>query len=384
MRIYDYENFSFLPAIHDPNAWRKYSVGPEARTRGSIIGEMGKIGTGRPGKSVKHIPIATLPVKKTDPLITSIPQDALHMRMRLADRLTKEAVAKSAKHTGDKLAKSFQNLARKTQVPFATYEAPVHGKIEVKHSSMTGKNWKRFLSKIGQEIRSSSGVFSDDDREKFAFLFEELHLILTFAGKCQRSDAAAVAMRTRKWIAVFVAMGMKVTPYAHLFHLHLPMSIELYGGIDRFSGELVEACNDDIKRTHLRRTDRKNPCLTLQTQLRIDLQARKAEIRRLTTPDTRKRKAGQQHPWQAFGVREYQQQQRQRENAERHQATLAQMGPLDALSVAELRDLIHAKTGKRTRKQNRENLIAMLMNLSEDDNDDDAVEDAGINIETDK
>ena len=58
------------------------------------------------------------------------------------------------------------------------------------------------------------------------------------------------------------------------------------------------------------------------------------------------------------------------------------MGPLDALSVAELRELIHTKTGKRTRKQNRENLIAMLMNLSEDDDDDGDVEVAGINIET--
>ena len=101
---------------------------------------------------------------------------------------------------------------------------------------MTGKNWTRFISKSGHEIRSSSGVFSDDDREKFAFLFEELHSILTYAGKCQRSDAGAVAMRTRKWITIFVAMGMKVTPYAHLFYLYLPMSIELYGGIDRFSG----------------------------------------------------------------------------------------------------------------------------------------------------
>ena len=58
------------------------------------------------------------------------------------------------------------------------------------------------------------------------------------------------------------------------------------------------------------------------------------------------------------------------------------MGPLDALSVAELRELIHTKTGKRTRKQNRENLIAMLVNLSEDNDDDGAVEVAGINIET--
>ena len=36
------------------------------------------------------------------------------------------------------------------------------------------------------------------------------------------------------------------------FHLHLPMGVESCGGIDCFSGELalVEACNDEIKRTH--------------------------------------------------------------------------------------------------------------------------------------
>ena len=124
-------------------------------------------------------------------------------------------------------------------------------------------------------------------------------------------------------------MGMKVTPYAHLFHLHLPMSVESNGGIDRFSGELVEACNDDVKRTHLRRTDRKNPCLTLQAQLWIELQARKSGIRKLATPDTRKRKAGQQHPWQAYGIHEFQKEQRRRVDAERHQASLAQLGKSD-------------------------------------------------------
>ena len=155
-----------------------------------------------------------------------------------------------------------------------------------------------------------------------------------------------------------MAMGIKVTPYAHLFHLHLPIVVRRNRSFQR---RACEACNYDIKRTHLRRTDRKNPCHTLQTQLRIEFQARKAEIRKLTTPDIRKRKAGPQHPWQSYGVGEFQQEQRQREEAERHQATLAQMGPLDALSNAELRDLIHPKTEKRTRRQNRENLIAMLI-----------------------
>ena len=80
---------------------------------------------------------------------------------------------------------------------------------------MTGKNWKRFISKIGREIRSSSGVFSDDDREKFAFLFEELHSILTYAGKCQRSDAGAVAMRTRKWITIYREISLP--PHLNFF-----------------------------------------------------------------------------------------------------------------------------------------------------------------------
>ena len=90
--------------------------------------------------------------------------------------------------------------------------------------------------------------------------------------------------------------------------------------------------------------------VTLQTQLRIKLQAKKAEIRKLITPDTRKRKARLLHPWQAFGVREYQQEQRQRENAERHQATLAQMGPLDALSVAELREYTPRRESEQENK----------------------------------
>ena len=159
------------------------------------------------------------------------------------------------------------------------------------------------------------------------------------------------------------------------------MSVKLHGSQDRFSGELLELNNDAIKRTHHRRTDRKNPQLTLQTQLRIELQARNAEVRSLFNGSPRCRKQRQQHPWQAHGVRNFQQNKRQEEECRREEATAAQRGPYDFLSVGELRSIIQEKTGKRTRKQSREGLLAILAHLDEEGSSRDYDDEGGLKKE---
>ena len=135
------------------------------------------------------------------------------------------------------------------------------------------------LRLIGPKIRSSSGVVADDDREPIATLFEGFVEILDLAGKCQRTAASEVATKTQAWIATYISLGWKITPYVHILHVHLPMSVMLHGGQDRFSGELVELKNDALKKTHLRRTNRRNPKLTLQTQLRLELQEMHMEVK---------------------------------------------------------------------------------------------------------
>ena len=250
-----------------------------------------------------------------------------------------------------------------TGITFSTWE---NAKGEVEYSSMTGVKWRILLARIGPIIRSSTNVFPENMKEKVASLFEEFHDLLSFAGTCQRKDAEEVARRAHHWIRSYIEMGCRVTPYAHLFATHLPYSIKLFGGISRLSGELVEAANDSVKQTHLRKTNHHSPKLTLQTQLRIELQEAQAKLDAHQNPTVRKRKPTAQHPWQGQGLKEREKRRRVEEEEERANATAAQQSPYSNLSEKELRDLIYARGGEKTRKQTRIPLLDILRRIDGD------------------
>ena len=203
-------------------------------------------------------------------------------------------------------------------------------------------------------------MFPEDQKEKLASLFEEFHDLLSFAGTCQRNDAEEVARRANHWIRSYISMGCRVTPYAHLFVTHLPYSVKLFGGVSRLSGELVEAANDSVKKTHLRKTNHRSPKLTLQTQLRVELQEAQGKLEAHRNPVVRKRKQMAQHPWQGQGIKEREKRQRLQEEEERATVTAAQQPSYSNLSAKELRDMIHARSGEKTRKQNRIPLLDIL------------------------
>ena len=112
----------------DEEAWRKWNSAPLARTRCSIAKETGKI-VGKPGYSVKRPPIASLPVRNDQPLIEAVPIDKLHAEMRIGERLVEGSIQICAQYTGDKLAKSFEQLVRTTTVRFTTFETIVRNKV---------------------------------------------------------------------------------------------------------------------------------------------------------------------------------------------------------------------------------------------------------------
>ena len=112
----------------DEDAWRKWNAAPFARTRASIASEAGKI-VGSPGFSVKRPPLASLPEDKDQPLITAVPIDKLHAEMRIGERLVEGSIQITAEYTGDKLAKGFEELVRKTGVQFTTFEKLVRNQV---------------------------------------------------------------------------------------------------------------------------------------------------------------------------------------------------------------------------------------------------------------
>ena len=279
------------------------------------------------------------------------------MRNRMGERACKHCAKCSADFTGEKFSDSFQRLAQSTGVPFRIYEASVRGKPEIKLSSMTGRNWRRLLNKIGPKLRVSTNVLPDEVKLKFALLFETLDSTLCFAGKCKKEDAAEVAQRTNTWIKLYLELGFQIKPYDHIFHLHLPMSVQLFGGQDRLSGELVEKKNDSLKKTHSRKTNRMNPQMTLRTQLRIEYHEENQELKAFEK--NKKRKARTQDPSVADRNRERGKENRRQEDEERRQMT-EQRRPYSDLSILELRNLVQRKTGKRTLKRNREALLDMI------------------------
>ena len=309
---------------------------------------------------MKHPPIATLPLDPEAALVEGIAQDLLHMCNRISERVTKKVVSVSGDYTGEKLSDTFQNLARSTGVPFSIYEKSKRGKSEVKLASMTGRSWRIFINSIGPKIRASTGVLPDNLKMKFAQLYEDFDSTLSFAGTCNPEGADEVASRTRAWVKLFLELGLQMAPYVHDFHLHLPMSVKLFGGQDRLSGELVEKKNDCLKRTHLRKTNRKDPQMTLRTQLRIEHHERARQLKELE--EGKKRKSRTQHPSVAEGNRRKEKERRGREDAERRQFTEDQ-SPYLQLSIPQLKELIQTKTGKKTQKRTREALLDILRSV---------------------
>ena len=288
--------------------------------------------------------------------------------MRIGERLIEGSIEICAEHTGDKLAKGFEGIVRSTGVRFTTFETVIRNQVKVDHSSLTGVMWRKLLGNIGPAIRNSSGVFPEPMKDRLASLFEDFHNLLVFVGRCTRDDAAEVARRANLWVRTYLGMGyhgFRMTPYVHIFVTHLPHSVKLFGAVARLSGELVEKQNDSIKKTHMQKTNHRSPRLTLQTQLRIELQEAETKLEAHLNPVVRKRKQMAQHPWQGEGIKEREKRRRLQEEEERVAATVSQQSPNANLSLKELKDLIYARTGQKTRKQNQQNLIDILTRIDE-------------------
>ena len=131
---------------------------------------------------MKHPPIATLPLNPEAALTEALAEDLLHMCNRMSERVTQRVASVSSTHTGEKLSVTFQNLARSTGVPFSIYEKSHRGKSQVKVGSMTGRNWRIFISSIGPKIWGSTDVLPEDVKMKFGQLYKDFHATLSFAG----------------------------------------------------------------------------------------------------------------------------------------------------------------------------------------------------------
>ena len=192
----------------------------------------------------------------------SVPPDILHLRPRVGEKLVNNLVSASADFTQDATATEFAEDVRSCGVPFKLTETSFNGQNQVTISNLNGRHWRQLLPKLPEKIRDSN-VFSPENKEPLAKLIEDFVEILAIAGKRTRDDAERLALKTSSWLTSFLDLGKAglrgfsardVTPYMHWMHAHLPYSLSKFGGLDKLSGEMLEAKNKDVKQTHLRRT----------------------------------------------------------------------------------------------------------------------------------
>lgn len=350
--------FCSLLVIANENAWIDCSAAPLARTRRTITTEAGKV-QGQANFSVKEIPIPRLPIDPDTPLWRVVVPDVLHADMRIGEKLMKESLKASAAYTGDPMATEFQNLIRALNVPFNAYPSKVsQGTLEV--SSMNGDEWEKCLASSGLAIRNSSGIFDEGMKTKIADIFEEYSSIMSLVKYGKPSDAEEVSRRTRVWGLTYAALGFKFTPYLHLFTVHFAMSVKVFGGLGKLSGQWVEKRNSHVKRNHLQKTNHHNAKQSLLVELRMEHQEAEEQYKSSVLSQTKKRKATVLHPWQGVGVRELHKRRRQEEEEEREAVNVEQRSELQDLQPNQLREIIHARTGQRTRKQNHQSLLNII------------------------
>ena len=229
----------------------------------------------------------------------------LHLRGRVGKKLLTNCVKISGDFTNNKLAPEFQELVKSLRVPFKISESNVHGRNEIGFNNLTGRHWRVILAKLPKLIRESTNCFPESCKNKIAQLIEDLHSILATAGKCESDEARNLAASTSKWLKDFLELGKSgfsgfgnadISPYIHWLHVHVPYSVHLHGGLDKLSGELLESQNNEIKLTYARRTNFKDPKMTLKMEKRREQHLmEEEEEKKQQLP--RKRKQLAQHPW---------------------------------------------------------------------------------------
>ena len=239
-------------------------------------------------------------------MINSIPEDMLHLRGRVGHKVMVNLIMASTDHTGNKFVPGLVAMIKTIGgVPFKISETQVRGRAQVGYNALTGRHWRILLQRLPQLIRSSSAVFAESHKEPLASLIQNLASLLSFAGKCNKSDAEEVAKSARLCTKQFLDLsnlGLRgfsntnVTPYIHWLNIHVPYSISLFGGLDKLSGELLERQNDEVKKSHGRRTHCKDPKQTLKVEKRRERQLMDKQLEDKTRK-TRNRKEGPIHPW---------------------------------------------------------------------------------------
>ena len=153
-------------------------------------------------------------------------------------------------------------MVRSCGIPFKITETSIHGRSQVTFNSLNGRHWRKLLPQLPGKIRECN-IFAEEQKEPLAKFVEDFVEILSIAGKGTRDDSELLAMKTSSWFSDFLELGNKglrgfsgkdITPYIHWVHVHLPYSLSQFGGLDKLSGEMLEANNNEVKQTHLRRS----------------------------------------------------------------------------------------------------------------------------------
>ena len=107
-------------------------------------------------------------------------------------------------------------------------------------------------------------------------------------GKAKPEEADAVQREALRWGAQFLDCGKNglrgfdskaIMPYMHVIMTHAARQISEVGSLNRFSGQALEKCNDQLKTGHNRQTNNQSIIESVFVQKRYESARRSKEIR---------------------------------------------------------------------------------------------------------
>lgn len=133
------------------------------------------------------------------------------------------------------------------------------GKLDC--TSLTGPMKKLLLSELPGKLNQE--MIHEDSRTQVVLLWKEFDHLYSYIRKIDPDPNVSFEM-AKAWVELFLSLGSKrdgyqkakVTPYVHILVYHVPCTIMRFGNIIQFSGQGLEKLNDNVRKLHLRKSNR--------------------------------------------------------------------------------------------------------------------------------
>lgn len=213
---------------------------------------------------------------------SNIIPDELHLLLRVSDILLKNLIDDCVQQDA-KLAVKKENPHHVQDLISKINDCGVlfniwteKGSNNLNWTSLTGNDYKRLHQKLPYNLLFVIANDTHDEVVKLWHGFYEIYNNIT-GDKISMKKEELFRM-ANDWGNLFLSVGKcgrlgydKITPYMHCLIYHVPTFVDVNGSLAKFSGQAIEKLNDEIKLTHMKRTNKTNQTVDdLTTRKRLE------------------------------------------------------------------------------------------------------------------